>query len=262
MLSLEPTDGRWAARQIEVAIDARNGLGVELSEFSGSGQTADGVACQGSLVLVSGLVEGGGAWAQAQGAVAGEAVVSAGDAVVGVSDGTGTRSIRVEGFGFDAVVGAIGEIRSKGGSVRLTLKRLVRRGVAAVTVAMPDGTEFRYNAFSGENLRMGLLARGKKVNDQSSLRYDNKPTGTGDCGGNGLCCTCVVSVTAGLESLSAKATSERQLLANSPGRYRQSCKARVAVADGEEARVRLVIGPRGESSLADAESILGPEWRR
>jgi len=93
-------------------------------------------------------------------------------------------------------------------------------------------------------------------------RYDNKPAGTGDCGGNGLCCTCVVSVTAGLQSLTPKATSEKQILARSPGRYRQSCKARIAVGDNEEARVRFVVGPRGEASLADAEAILGPEWRR
>jgi len=32
MLSLEPTDARWAARQIEVVLDASGGLGIELTE--------------------------------------------------------------------------------------------------------------------------------------------------------------------------------------------------------------------------------------
>jgi len=96
----------------------------------------------------------------------------------------------------------------------------------------------------------------------SSRRYDNKPAGTGDCGGNGLCCTCVVSVTAGLVNLTPKKASERQLLANSPGRYRQSCKARISVPDDDQARIRFVVGPRGEASIRDAEASLGPEWRR
>jgi hypothetical protein len=166
---------------------------------------------------------------------------------------------------------------------------------------LADGREIEYEAYDGENLRMGLLSRGQKVNDMtsqrwarryrgaglererrmgirvwtprrnslqpplllySSFRYDNKPAGTGDCGGNGLCCTCVVSVTAGLESLTPKKSSERQLLARSPGRYRQSCKARVSVADDGQARLRFVVGPMGEASIRDAEALLGPEWRR
>ena len=54
--------------------------------------------------------------------------------------------------------------------VRLSLKRLVRRGVARVSAMLPDGGVFEYEAYDGENLRMGLLARGKTVNDQTSQR--------------------------------------------------------------------------------------------
>lgn len=213
-------------------------------------------------MIATTIVEGGSAWAQAQGAAEGVATVQPGDAIVAVADRTGARRIRTEGATYDEVAMAIGTMRASSTSIRLSLKRMVRRGVAKVSAILPDGEEFEYDAYDGENLRMGLLARGKKVNDQTSTRYDNKPAGTGDCGGNGLCCTCVVSVTAGLQSLTPKATSEKQILARSPGRYRQSCKARIAVGDNEEARVRFVVGPRGEASLADAEAILGPEWRR
>ena len=51
------------------------------------------------------------------------------------------------------------------------------------------------------------------MNDQTAPRYDNKPAGTGDCGGNGLCATCVLGVLQGGENLTPRGASERSLLA-------------------------------------------------
>ena len=63
-----------------------------------------------------------------------------------------------------------------------------RRGRATVTsVDAATGEEEQFTCYEGENLRLGLLRRGLKVNDLGAQRYDNKPKGSGDCGGNGYC---------------------------------------------------------------------------
>ena len=115
-----------------------------------------------------------------------------------------------------------------------------------MTAVRPGGDEFDFLAFEGENLRMGLIRNlGKDaINDQTAERYDNKPRGSGDCGGNGLCCTCVVSVLQGATHLSPRRTAEEQLLRR-VARWRQSCRASLRVSDGEQAAVRIALSPRG-----------------
>jgi len=80
------------------------------ARFGGAGETSDGQRLEGSLVLATGIVEGGGAWAHAQAAEAGAATVLAGDAIVAVADGTGARRILTEGCSYDEVVAAIGKV--------------------------------------------------------------------------------------------------------------------------------------------------------
>lgn len=139
-----------------------------------------------------------------------------------------------------------------GETLTLALKRLVKRGKARVIATLPSGAEASFDAWGGENLRMGLirnsLATGLETvpNDQTAERYDNKPKGTGDCGGNGLCCTCVVSVMQGANNLSPPRPQEKQLL-RSVARWRQSCRAQLTLEDEEEVEVRISLNPRGSS---------------
>ena len=83
-------------------------------------------------MIATTIVEGGSAWAQAQGAAEGVATVQPGDAIVAVADRTGARRIRTEGATYDEVAMAIGTMRASSTSIRLSLKRMVRRGVAKV----------------------------------------------------------------------------------------------------------------------------------
>ena len=158
-------------------------------------------------------------------------------------------AVSVEAMSYDATVDALrGALGSGASALTLWLKRIRPRGVARVTAVQRNGQELQFLQYEGENLRMGLIrnAGGKDiVNDQSSLRYDNKPAGTGDCGGNGLCCTCVVSVLQGKGALSPMRAGEAQLLRNVV-RWRQSCRAYVRVDDGEEMDVRIQLAPRAD----------------
>jgi ferredoxin len=85
----------------------------------------------------------------------------------------------------------------------------------------------------------------------SAQRYDNKAKGSGTCGGNGLCATCVISVLAGAENLSEKRAGERQLLRN-VARWRQSCRTRIKLDDGEEATLTIALSPRSPRELLRA----------
>ena len=173
-----------------------------------------------------------------------------GDTIVGVHVADGTVA-STEAQDYDAVVGALVDaLAADAGQITLSLKRILPRGYAVVTAVQTDGEEFDFLAFEGENLRMGLIRNlGKEyINDQSASRYDNKPVGTGDCGGNGLCCTCVVSVLGGQQHLSERRASEKQLLRNR-ARWRQSCRAYLRLDDGVEANVRIQLSPRGQADL-------------
>ena len=238
-----PTD---VVRSINVTIPFADGLGLELTEMSGEGFADGGLARIGALVVVTGIVEGGGASAS-------EADVTIGDTIVGV-EAAGFSYRSVEAVGYDELVGvlrgAMDKARQVDGaaSLDLTLKRLRPRGKARVTAIKTNGEELSYTAYEGENLRMGLIRNGggrEIVNDLTARRYDNKPRGTGDCGGNGLCATCVVSVLNGKEYLSPMRTGEKQLLRN-VARWRQSCKASLKLADGEEAEIKIQLSPRSE----------------
>ena len=168
----------------------------------------------------------------------------------------------VECAPYDGVVGAIGEALASGGPVTLTLARVVRRGRATVTsVDAATGEEEQFTCYEGENLRLGLLRRGLKVNDLGAQRYDNKPKGSGDCGGNGLCATCVVSVLNGGECLTPRGASESNLLAQRL-RWRQSCRAFVTLPEGEtDVEIRISTNPRrdDEDEPRDAGWFRGEE---
>ncbi|KOO24143.1 hypothetical protein Ctob_005117, partial [Chrysochromulina tobinii] len=145
-------------------------------------------------------------------------VVKIGDTIVGVGgeEDLSNGCIVTEGASYEALIEVLGNAVAKanGRPLTLLLKRMVPLGRALVTARKPDGTEAQFVAYNGENLRMRLIREGLAPNDMRAQRYDNKAPGSGTCGGNGLCATCVISVLAGAENLSEKRAGERQLLRN------------------------------------------------
>ncbi len=237
-LALEPSSPKYVVRTVEVVVTPSPGLGIELTELAGEGETDSGDERSGSLVVVTRVVEGG--------AVAEQQVdVRVGDTIVGVCGSVdGAVPDECEAMDYDGVLSALVANSSPGQPMVLVLKRMVRRGRALVTAVGEGGDERTFEAYEGENLRMGLIRQGLAPNDMTANRYDNKPRGSGDCGGNGLCCTCVVSVLQGKEHLSSPRPAEKTLLRR-VARWRQSCRARVQVADEEVAELRIALRPRG-----------------
>ena len=86
--------------------------------------------------------------------------------------------------------------------------------------------------------------RGVKLNDPLARRFDNQANG-GDCGSEGTCCTCAVSVQKGGELLTEAKSQEKQMLKPTP-RWRLACKARVGMElpNGAVANLEIKVNPR------------------
>jgi len=61
---------------------------------------------------------------------------------------------------------------------------------------------------SGDNLRTLLMHHNVRVYDERTIRLDT--LGTGDCGGEGICGTCLVEVLEGMETLNPKSVKEEE----------------------------------------------------
>lgn len=240
------------------------GLGIELQELAGGRE--DGLG----ITVVTGLIPGGAAEAAVSFTAAGEGrgkdVIRPGDSIASLSvsrvvavaakGGAGpavreaeeTVKVETECLSYDATVDAILSLpppASGGDELVLTLRRIRRKPKVTVNLLYPPSQEdARDNSsielFAGENLRMGMLARGVKLNDPLAARFDTK-TG-GNCGAGGLCRTCAVDVVRGGELMNAQRPAERQMLQDSP-RWRLACKAFVGygMSEGE---ITVQVNPR------------------
>ena len=89
-------------------------------------------------------------------------------------------------------------------SLDLELNRLVKRETVKVVLEqdwrddhgdVPTATEIE--ALAGDNLRTLLMHHNARVYDERTVRVDT--LGTGNCGGEGICGTCMVEVLEGME---------------------------------------------------------------
>ncbi|KAG8468328.1 hypothetical protein KFE25_013411 [Diacronema lutheri] len=243
LTELEPSSAEWEVSEVAFALPTAPSLGIELSEVTGEVIiSGEGTKLTQSIVFVTALVPGGNA--------ARLGACAPGDTIIAVGSGLGDV-VNTEGANYEATVRAIGAIAAEHDEITLVAKRLVRRSVARVTAVLPGGGEATVLAFEGENLRMALIRQGiVSINDDRAQRYDGK--GSGNCGGNGVCCTCVVSVLDGAQFLNERTRSERQLL-RKVARWRQSCRARVQIGRSEAAGpvdIRVQLGPRSPPPAA------------
>lgn len=234
---------------IKVSFRRQASLGVELLEIAGGRD--DGLG----IVVVNGIVSGG--------AVDGKDVM-VGDSIVGISvlkaerssssdDATGgmtetqvSTAMDTECFGYDKLVEAIGSLPPPEGEdefIVLTLKRLRRKPKVTIKLQYPPEEEEPdtiIELFAGENLRRAMLTRGIKLNDVLSRRFDSG--GTGDCGADGTCATCVVGIVKGDDLVSPQGTQEKQILKKNP-RWRLACKAIVGFGY-QEGEMTIQVNPR------------------
>lgn len=250
------TDGGiklFAKNQREILVDTvevsfprkpETGLGILLQEIAGGRDDSLGIT------LVSGLVEDGAA--ADSGIMEGDSVVKV--TVVrrqqvqgsGVSDLESQFSVPTECLGYDATVDAILSLppaQTEDETFVVTLKRLRRKPKVLLKLQYPPSQnepDTTLEIFSGEILRQAMLVRGVKLNDALAKRFDNK--GAGNCGANGLCTTCAVSVLKGGELLNPMRNQERQMMASNP-RWRLSCKSVVGFGM-QEGEMTIRVNPR------------------
>lgn len=220
--------------KVQIPRKVGQGLGLELLELAGGREDGRGIT------IVSGLVPGG--CADGSGVMEGDSIskveVVMGDSSVmnniGVNAGLVEEesqqnfAVETECLGYDKTVEAIGSLplaESNSEKVILTLKRLRRKPTVKVNFQYPpemQEDDITIELFAGENLRRTMLVKGLKLNDPLARRFDSG--GTGDCGAEGTCATCAVSVVRGADLLNPPGSTETQLFKSSP-RWRLSCKA-------------------------------------
>ena len=133
------------------------------------------------------------------------------------------------GLGYDETVDAILSLPPADERYQeiyqLTLKRIRRKPRVTVKLQYPPSQgeqDTTLELFAGENLRMGMLVRGVKLNDPLAQRFDTK--NGGNCGAGGLCRTCSVVVQKGADLLNPQRMNEQQMFEDAP-RWRLACKA-------------------------------------
>jgi ferredoxin len=201
-------------------------LGLELLEVAGGREDGTGIT------IVSGFVDGG--MAADVGIVEGDSIVKVAVKRTVMSQNADKMmeeteqeiALATECFGFDKTVETIGSLPPADGNemLVLTIRRIRKKPKTIVNLQYPpdmNEPDVRLELFSGENLRRAFLVRGIKLNDALSRRFDNG--GTGDCGAEGTCATCVVSISKGMDLLNPMGQTEQQILAKKPT-WRMACK--------------------------------------
>jgi len=251
--SLDEILGEWklslkqkpAEKEVKLVLDTRNpdyfvdtvtvayprvgGLGIVLSELAGGREDKLGIT------VVTGLVEGGPAADQDLNILPGDVLAKVairrrkrlrGDSL---SEQEEFVEATTEGLCYDETVKSILSLPPLDENYQemyeLTLKRIRRKPRIKVKLQYPPSQKEKdatIELFAGENLRMGMLIRGVKLNDPLAKRFDTK--NGGNCGAGGLCRTCSVTVQNGGELLNPQRPNERQIFENFP-RWRLACKA-------------------------------------
>jgi ferredoxin len=261
---LEPKNTRELFADTVTASFPRSGhgLGLELLELAGGRDDGRGIT------IISNVVAGGAA--DGSGILPGDSIVEIqiqtsniniynnGPATAdsdddsnqsgsNLEDRTTVTAIDTECLGYDATVDAILSLPepSDGGgeTVRLTVKRLRRKPKVQLKLQFPpdeDREDMVLELFAGENLRRAMLVRGVKLNDPLARRFDSG--GSGDCGADGTCATCAVSVLRGQELLSPPGATEAQIFKNKL-RWRMACRTTVGYGM-QEGTISVRVNPR------------------
>ena len=115
-----------------------------------------------------------------------------------------------------------------------------RAHVQVQVVGSTGETVQTIDALAGENLRKMLLRRHTALYDPKTRRFD-VPSSTGDCGGEGICGTCLVKVIEGADLLSPMGNDEHLVTRGTPT-WRAACRT-VVGATNEPGTVRIQLQP-------------------
>jgi ferredoxin len=206
------------------------GLGLILTEIAGGRE--DGIG----ITIVEDIIDNSNA--QNSGILPGDSIVAVtlfktkvdcrDGSTMTVEEEQERIDISTECLSFDSTVKALSSLpppESPDEYLIVTVKRIRKQPRVNVKLQYPPESkepDVFIELFAGENLRRAMLTRGVKLNDALARRFDSG--GTGDCGAEGTCATCVVKVTKGMELLSPAKQQEAQILSQKP-KWRLACKA-------------------------------------
>lgn len=214
---------------LQYKVKREGGLGLILTEIAGGREDGIGITIVEDIIANSN--------AENSGILPGDSIVAVTlvkTKVVGSNRNGMTMEeeqerldVSTECLSFDSTVEALSSLpppESPEECLIVTVKRIRRQPVVNVKLQYPPETkepDAVLELFAGENLRRAMLTRGVKLNDALARRFDSG--GTGDCGAEGTCATCVVKVTRGMELLSPAKQQESQILSQKP-KWRLACK--------------------------------------
>ena len=159
----------------------------------------------------------------------------------------------LEGLDYDNTLDVIGDMAGKGGTegyLAIGIQRLIQRKTIITEIIGPTNEpvmSFEVLAGYGTNLRTALQSNNIKMYDDRTSRFDS-PFQTGNCGGEGTCGTCLVSVLEGTDLVSKKAGVEEKALKVQavPPNYRWACRMKIGTDASRGGTVRLKLRPQSQ----------------
>jgi hypothetical protein len=234
-VAVEVTDRNLMERFKTITVTRLGGIGLDLAEYNSDGTCG--------TVLVNGVFEGSNAEQcreLEQGgfqegdilcSIAGVTAIKGTQTASSLAAGEPPLSMKLEGLTLDNTIDRMGYF-GEYASVAIRVKRLSQRSVVTVKLRGPQGEdegEVEVLSGYGVNLRTVLQSSGRRLYDPRTYRFDS-PYQQGDCGGEGTCGTCVVSVLSGASVLNGRNRVENKALnnQNAPPNYRWACRVWVA----------------------------------
>ena len=263
---LESKDKNYGIEIIRSELKTNGGLGIQLEELA-SGNDGRG------MCLVSNIIEGGNA-DQAEGKQ-----ISPGDMICYIGTSDNSTILRTEGFNLDRTLDSMTKIvdtvkeknqmqmNKEEKTIFLVVKRLIKLAKINVTFVYDsdevdqdkssvrdDGGPFKENTtikqkettipiLAGSNLRKAMMSIQLPIYNTKTKRYD-QPYITGNCGGEGICGTCLVQIIQGNEHVSQvdeieKMSQEKWRAIN----WRLSCRT-VIGPENKEGNIKIKLQPQ------------------
>ena len=231
----ESKDKALGIENIRVNIPIEPSLGLEMTEVAHGNRDNRG------LVLVS----------KVSGNAAKDTSIQVGDTIVGVFVEGADFKESVTGMDYESTMDVITQAKTTahlmgeegGGSISLELNRLVPRAAVHVVVEGASNEPVTIDGLAGDNLSLLLMNHGMDIYSKRLHRLD-QPSVTGmNCGGEGICGTCMVKILEGEEHLGKLGPKEKEIKTGRPQDWRAACQTVIGV-DNNESTIRVLIHPQ------------------